>query len=88
MRAFLKILFLVLVALIAVKLLPLTIGLGFVVGFGLAFLVAIASSLLAGAGVLALFLGIILSPLWIPVALVVGMIALVRRTSGKRGVVA
>jgi hypothetical protein len=84
MKAFLKVLVLVILALVAIKLLPLTIGLGFAAGLLLVGFVALGLSVLAGVAVLALFLGAVLSPIWIPVALLLGLIALLRRAGRKR----
>ena len=78
-KAFLKILLIVVVALIAVKLLPLTLALG--VGLGLAVVaLAIAGvSIVAALMVAAIFLLALLSPLWVPVLLLVGLIALIKK---------
>lgn len=79
MKTFLKVLLLVVVALVAIKLLPLTIGLGFATGLLLVGLVMAGLSLLAGLAVVALVLGALLAPVWIPALLLVGFIALMRR---------
>lgn len=84
MKTFLKVLLLVVVALVAIKLLPLTIGLGFVAGLLLVGLMAAGLSLLAGIAVLAVVLGAVLAPIWIPVLLIVGLVALIRRATRKR----
>lgn len=83
MKTFLKVLLLVLVALIAIKLLPLTIGLGFVFGLLLVGLLAAGLSLLGGVAVLALVLAAVLAPIWIPVLLLVGLVALIKRCTRR-----
>lgn len=83
-KAFLKIVLIVIVALIAVKLLPLTLALG--VGLGLAVVaLAIAGvSIVATLMVAAIFLLALLSPLWVPVLLLVGLIGLIKRMTRNR----
>lgn len=81
MKTFLKVLLLVIVALVAVKLLPLTIGLGFVLGLLLVALLAVGLSVVGGIAALTLFLGALLSPIWIPVLAVVALIALIKRAN-------
>lgn len=83
MKTFLKILLLVSVALVAIKLLPLTIGVGFAVGLLLVGLVMAGLSLLAGIAVIGLALGAVLAPVWIPALLLVGLIVLIRRMTRK-----
>ena len=84
MKTFLKVLLLVLLALVAIKLLPLTIGLGFAAGFFLVGLIAVGVSLVAAISALALVAAAVLSPVWIPVLLLVGLIALIKRSSRRR----
>lgn len=81
MKTFLKVILLVVVALVAIKLLPLTLGLGFATGLVLVGLIAMGFSLLAGLAALALVLGAVLSPLWVPMLLIVGLIALIRKAT-------
>ncbi len=83
MKTFLKVLLLVIVALIAIKLLPLTIGLGFVLGLLLVGLAAVGVSLVAGVSVVALALAAVLAPIWVPILLLVGLIALIRRATRR-----
>lgn len=82
-KTFLKVLLLVIVALIAIKLLPLTIGLGFVLGLLLVGLAAVGVSLVAGVSVVALALAAVLAPIWVPILLLVGLIALIRRATRR-----
>ncbi len=83
MKTFLKVLCLVVIAVIAIKLLPATIGLAFLVGAALVALVAAGVSVLAGVALAGVVLAAVLSPVWLPVALLVGFIALVRRVMRK-----
>ena len=80
MKAFLKVLLLVLVALLAIKLLPLTLALGFAIGLALVAAVALGLSAVAVVAWVVLGLAAVLSPVWIPLLLVVGVIALCKRT--------
>lgn len=83
MKTFLKVLLLVVLAVVAIKFLPLTLALGFMAGLALVGLLAAGLSLLAGIGVLALVLLAVLAPIWIPVLLVVGLIAAVRKLTRR-----
>lgn len=83
MKTFLKVLCLVVIAVFAIKLLPATIGLAFLVGLALVAVVAAGFSVLAGIALVGLILVAVLSPIWVPVALLVGFIALVRRVMRK-----
>jgi hypothetical protein len=88
MKTFLKVLLLVLVAVVAIKLLPMTIGLGFVLGLLLVGVLALGLSLVAGLAGLGILLGAVLSPIWVPVLLIVGLIALVKRLTRRNSAVA
>jgi hypothetical protein len=77
-KTFLKCVLLVLVAIVAVKLLPLTIGLGFLLGFALVALAAVGVSAVAILFGVAVFLLAALSPVWIPLLALIGLIALIR----------
>lgn len=83
MKTFLKVLCLVVLAVIAIKLLPATIGLAFLVGGALVALVAAGFSVLAGIALAGVILAAVLAPIWVPLALLVGLIALVRRVMRK-----
>jgi len=78
----LKIVLLVVVAVIAVKLLPLTFALGGVLALGLLGMLAVGVSALAILLVGMLALAAVLAPVWIPVLLILGLIALIKR-AGK-----
>ena len=88
MKSFFKVLLLVIVALIAIKLLPLTIGLGFAAGVLLVALLIGGLSLVASIVALGAAVAAVLAPVWIPVLLLIGFIALVKRATKKRPVVA
>lgn len=82
-KTFLKVLLLVVLALVAIKLLPVTLGLGFVLGLLLIALAAVGISVVAGVAVVGVFFAAVLSPIWIPVLLVVAMIALIKRSTRR-----
>jgi hypothetical protein len=84
-KTFLKVLLLLVAALLALKFLPLIFGLG--CAFALAVLGAIAvgaSTIVALVGT-ALVVAALLSPIWVPILLLVGVIALVKRSGRKNG---
>ncbi len=83
MNSFLKIFLLVVLALVAIKLLPLTLAVGCLLGLSLAGLMLVGVSALAG--VLAVAVGLVaaLAPLWIPVLAIVGLFAVIRRCSRR-----
>jgi hypothetical protein len=83
MNKFLKILLLVVAAVVAVKLLPLTLALGFLLGLLLVGLLVLGLSLVGVVFVAAIALGAISAPLWIPLLVVVGLIALIKKLSAK-----
>lgn len=83
MKTFLKVTLLVILALIAIKLLPLTIGLGFAAGLALVGLLAAGLSFVAGLALVVLLLAAVLAPVWIPLLLLIGFIALIRRATRK-----
>ena len=82
MKRFLKIVLLVVLAVVAVKLLPLTFALGCllalavvaVIGIG----VSVVGALIGGVVVLA----IAAAPIWIPVLALVGLVSLLKRSNG------
>lgn len=83
MNTFLKVLLILIAAVLLVKLLPLAFGLAVFLGV----VIAIAAIVgLGAAGVVicvALGLVILLSPVWLPVLAVVGLIALWKKLSNK-----
>lgn len=77
----------VIAAVIAVKLLPLTLALGFGLGLAVVALALAGVGIIAALAVVAIFLAALLSPIWVPVLLLVGLIALIKRASrGRRPV--
>ncbi len=84
MKSFLKIFLLVVMALVAIKLLPFTLAGGCVLGLAVGVLIIVGASALAG--VLAVAMGVVavLAPLWIPVLAIVGLIAAIKRLN-RRG---
>ena len=84
MKAFLKIVLLVVLAVIAVKLLPLTFAVGCVLALGVLALTVVGVSLVTAviAAVIALVVG--LSPILIPALAIVGLVALLKKQSNGR----
>lgn len=72
MGSFLKILLLVCLALVALKLLPLTLALG-----------CIMAIVLAGLVMLGFGVAVVLSPIWVPALVITGIVSLIVRT-GRR----
>jgi hydrogenase/urease accessory protein HupE len=83
MKPFLKVLLLVVAALIAIKLLPLTVAVGCLVALLLAGLAFVGVSVLALVVGLGIVIAAVLAPIWVPVLAVVGIIALIKRTSHR-----
>jgi hypothetical protein len=81
MKTFLKILLLVVVALVAIKLLPIALVAGCVAAALVAVLAILGVSLAAAVVVAALVVAAVLSPIWLPVLVIVGVIALCKRLS-------
>jgi hypothetical protein len=77
---------LVVAAVVAVKLLPLTLALGFVLGLLLVGLLVLGLSLVAVVLVAAAALAAVLAPIWIPVLVILGLIALIKKVSAKPAV--
>jgi len=79
MRTFLKITLLVIVALVALKFLPLTLALGCVLALVVAGLAVVGVSILAALLVALLLAAVVLAPVWLPVLAVLLLISLARR---------
>jgi hypothetical protein len=79
MHSFVKFSLIVLLAVVAVKFLPALALAGVVAGLMLGLVVLGGLSLAAVLLLLALGVGLLLTPLWLPVLAVVGLVALVRR---------
>jgi hypothetical protein len=84
MKTFLKIVLVVVVVLLAIKLLPVALAFGAVIAAGLAVLAGVGIAILVGLVCAALALVVFLSPLWLLVLAVAGLIALLRRSSSGR----
>jgi len=78
MKTFLKIVLLVIVAVVAVKLLPLTFALGCLLAAAIVGLLAIGVSAIATLFGAMIGLAVLLAPIWVPVLALVGLITLIR----------
>ena len=83
MKTFLKVVLVVLLAVVALKLLPFAFALGCALAATVAGLVIVGVSTVFGLLVAAVVLAAVLSPIWIPAMLVVGLIALIRRSNRR-----
>ncbi|MBL9212779.1 MAG: hypothetical protein JNL92_20125 [Opitutaceae bacterium] len=81
MNPFLKFLLIVLCALLAVKFLPEMFAFGCLLAGLLLALATVGLPLLVAACVAILAFVVLLAPIWLPVLLIVGLVALIRRTS-------
>lgn len=86
MNTFLKILLLVGLALLAVKLLPLTLAVGCGLAAALVVIALLGVSLISIVGCIGIGLAVLLSPVWLPILALLGIIALVKRTNRPVGV--
>lgn len=83
MNTFLKILLIALLVVVAVKLLPVTLAIGcLLAGAAVLALVVGASAAVLLFGIVAL-LAAVLAPIWLPVLIIVGIVALCRRATAK-----
>ena len=85
MSKFLKIALLVVIALVALKFLPLTLALVCGLGLVIAGLAVVGCSLLAVGLVAALLAAAVLAPVWIPVVVIGLLIGLARRRLPRPG---
>ena len=83
MKSFLKVVLIVLVALVALKLLPFAFGLGCALAAAVVGLLFVGVSTLFGLIVAAVVLAAILAPIWIPALIIVGLVVLIRRNSRR-----
>lgn len=81
MKTFLKILLIAALAIVAVKLLPVTLVLGCLLAAGIALLAGIGVAMLAAGTCLGLLVVTLLSPIWLPILAIIGIVALVKRSS-------
>ncbi len=82
MKAFLKIVLLVIAAVIAVKLLPLTLAAGCVLGLVLVGVAVVGVSVIAVVLGALLLIALVSSPIWLPILALAGLIALFKRDNG------
>lgn len=85
MNTFLKVVVLLIVAIIVVKVLPLVFGLIGMFVTGVVGLLAMGASAIAALVGSVLVLAALLSPIWVPVLLIVCLIALARRGTRRSG---
>ena len=83
MKTFLKVLLILVAALFALKFLRLTLGLGFLLAGAVIGLLAVGFSILTAALAGAFAVVAALSPIWIPVLLIVGVITLIKGSSAR-----
>jgi hypothetical protein len=79
MKTFLKVLLLLVAALVCIKLLPFALGLACASLAVLGGLALLGASLAALFVTVALLAALVLSPIWVPVLLICGLVALCRR---------
>lgn len=84
MKTFLKVLLIVVAAIVAVKLLPATLAFGCLMALGLFVAAAVGVSLLALGFCLALVVLAVLTPIWLPVLAIIGLVMLIRRVTRSR----
>ena len=84
MKTFLMVLLILIAAVVAVKLLPFLFALLCVCGACVAVVALIGVSLAAGLLCAGLVLALVLSPIWLPVLALVGLIALIKKLGAKR----
>lgn len=85
MKTFLKVLLIVVAVVIAVKLLPIAFVVGCAVAALLAGLAVLGVSLAALLICAALAVAALLSPIWVPILAIVGIVALCRRSGNGNG---
>ena len=79
MKTFFKILLAIIAAVLVVKLLPVTLALGCARAIGAALVLALGVSVLAVSVGVLLALVALLSPIWLPVIAIVGLVMLIKR---------
>ena len=83
MKTFLKVLLILIGVVVAIKLLPVALAVMCVIAAGAALVALIGVSLAAGLLCAGLVLALLLSPIWLPVLALVGLIALIKKLSAK-----
>jgi hypothetical protein len=82
-KNFLKIVLLVLAAIVAVKFLPAIFAFGWLLAGAVVGLFVLAGSAIAALVGSVFVLSVVLSPIWIPLLALIGIIALVKRSNRK-----
>jgi hypothetical protein len=83
MNTFLKIALFLVLAIVAIKLFPLTLALGIILALALGGAIFVGFSVIAAILVVTLAAVAALAPIWLPALVVVGIIALVRKTGAR-----
>lgn len=83
MNTFLKVVLVVLAVIVAVKLLPVALAMACLVAGAVAVVGALGLSLAAGIVGMGLLLAVVLSPIWLPIMALVGIVALFKKVSAK-----
>ena len=79
MKTFLKVVLLVIVALVALKLLPMIFAFGCLLAAAIVAVLALGGSAIATLFGAMIALAVVLAPIWVPVLALVGLIALIKR---------
>jgi hypothetical protein len=83
MNTFLKIALFLVLAIVAIKLFPLTLALGIILALALGGAIFVGFSVIAAILVVTLAAVAALAPIWLPALVVVGIIALFRKTGAR-----
>lgn len=86
MKTFFKIVLIALAVVIAIKLLPLTLLVGCLLGALAMVVMVVSASAAVALFCLAVVLAAVLAPIWLPVLAVIGLVSLLRRR--RRGIAA
>ncbi|MSU70580.1 MAG: hypothetical protein EXS39_07385 [Opitutaceae bacterium] len=83
MNTFLKILLFAVLAVVAIKLFPLTLALGIILALMVAVAIFVGFSVITATFCVALAMVAVLAPIWLPALAVVGLIALIKKAGAK-----
>jgi hypothetical protein len=83
MNTFLKIALFLVLAIVAIKLFPLTLALGIILALALGGAIFVGFSVIAAILVVTLAAVAALAPIWLPALVVVGIVALFRKTGAR-----
>jgi hypothetical protein len=86
MKTFLWVMLILVGVVLAVKLLPLALALVGLAGGAIATVIVVGLSVVAVLVCVGILLALLFSPLWLPALMVVGLIALIKRTNPKPAV--